>query len=192
PPPPGSKNKPKPPIIVTRDSPNALRFHVLEVSAGADVVESVSTYARRRDRRISVLSGNGTVANVTLRQPASPAGSVVTLHGRLLSLTGTRAGGGRGSGFDSGAVRECRVREAAAGQGCCEHASAAINGVAVFDRGMTGVSHPGQVGEGGVSFFGMGSANHALVATGKFPFSGDLLGWGSAATTSAAAARPPF
>ncbi|KAK6939173.1 PPC domain [Dillenia turbinata] len=89
--PPGSKNKPKPPIIVTRDSPNALRSHVLEVSAASDVVESVSNYARRRGRGVCVLSGSGTVSNVMIRQPSSPAGSVVTLHGRfeILSLTGT-------------------------------------------------------------------------------------------------------
>ncbi|KAI3459918.1 hypothetical protein Pfo_016581 [Paulownia fortunei] len=89
--PPGSKNKPKPPIIVTRDSPNALRSHVLEVSAGNDIVESVSVYARRRGRGVCVLSGSGTVVNVTLRQPAVPEGSVVTLHGRfeILSLSGT-------------------------------------------------------------------------------------------------------
>ncbi|KAI3465489.1 hypothetical protein Pfo_022152 [Paulownia fortunei] len=89
--PPGSKNKPKPPIIVTRDSPNALRSHVLEVSSGNDIVETVSVYARRRGRGVCVLSGSGTVANVTLRQPAAPAGSVVTLHGRfeILSLSGT-------------------------------------------------------------------------------------------------------
>ncbi|KAL3618405.1 AT-hook motif nuclear-localized protein 27 [Castilleja foliolosa] len=87
--PPGSKNKPKPPVIVTRDSPNALRSHVLEVSAGNDVVESVSVYARRRGRGVCVLSASGTVTNVTLRQP--PAGSVVTLQGRfeILSLSGT-------------------------------------------------------------------------------------------------------
>ncbi|KAJ0085269.1 hypothetical protein Patl1_09330 [Pistacia atlantica] len=87
----GSKNKPKPPIIVTRDSPNALRSHVLEVSAGADIMESMSNYARRRGRGVCVLSGSGTVSNVTLRQPAAPTGSVVTLHGRfeILSLSGT-------------------------------------------------------------------------------------------------------
>ncbi|PIN05625.1 hypothetical protein CDL12_21832 [Handroanthus impetiginosus] len=86
--PPGSKNKSKPPIIVTRDSPNSLRSHVLEVSAGNDVVESLSVYARRRGRGVCVLNGSGTVLNVTLRQPA---GSVVTLHGRfeILSLSGT-------------------------------------------------------------------------------------------------------
>ncbi|XP_057794746.1 AT-hook motif nuclear-localized protein 27-like [Salvia miltiorrhiza] len=90
--PPGSKNKPKPPIIVTRDSPNALRSHVLEVSSGTDVVESVSVYARRRGRGVCVLSGGGTVTNVTLRQPGAGApGAVVTLHGRfeILSLSGT-------------------------------------------------------------------------------------------------------
>ncbi|KAJ9166983.1 hypothetical protein P3X46_021672 [Hevea brasiliensis] len=89
--PPGSKNKPKPPIIVTRDSPNALRSHVLEVSAGSDIMESVSNYARKRGRGVCVLSGNGTVVNVTLKQPGSPAASVVTLHGRfeILSLSGT-------------------------------------------------------------------------------------------------------
>ncbi|KAK6939131.1 PPC domain [Dillenia turbinata] len=89
--PPGSKNKPKPPIIVTRDSPSALRSHVLEVSVASDVVESVSNYARRRGRGVCVLSGSGTVSNVTIRHPSSPAGSVVSLHGRfeILSLTGT-------------------------------------------------------------------------------------------------------
>ncbi|KAI4345768.1 hypothetical protein L6164_012864 [Bauhinia variegata] len=88
--PPGSKNKPKPPIFLTRDSPNALRSHVMEVAGGADVAESVAQFARRRQRGVCVLSGSGSVANVTLRQPAAP-GAVVALHGRfeILSLTGT-------------------------------------------------------------------------------------------------------
>ncbi|KAF8654026.1 hypothetical protein HU200_062169 [Digitaria exilis] len=86
--PPGSKNKPKPPIFVTRDSPNALRSHVMEVAGGADVAESIAHFARRRQRGVCVLSGAGTVADVALRQPA---GAVVALHGRfeILSLTGT-------------------------------------------------------------------------------------------------------
>ncbi|XP_062180689.1 AT-hook motif nuclear-localized protein 20-like [Phragmites australis] len=88
--PPGSKNKPKPPIIITRESPNALRSHVLEIAGGADIMEAVATFARRRQRGVSVLSGSGVVANVTLRQPAAPPGAVVTLHGRfeILSLSG--------------------------------------------------------------------------------------------------------
>ncbi|KAG9441448.1 hypothetical protein H6P81_017302 [Aristolochia fimbriata] len=88
--PPGSKNKPKPPIFVTRDSPNALRSHVMEVASGADVADCVAQFARRRQRGVCVLSGTGSVANVTLRQPAAP-GAVVALHGRfeILSLTGS-------------------------------------------------------------------------------------------------------
>lgn len=87
----GSKNKPKSPIIITSDSPNALRSHVLEFSAGADIIESISNYARRRGKGLCVLSGSGTVVNVNLRQPASPSGSIVSLHGRfeILSLSGT-------------------------------------------------------------------------------------------------------
>ncbi|KAG8653651.1 AT-hook motif nuclear-localized protein 22 [Manihot esculenta] len=86
----GSKNKPKPPIIITRDSANALRSHVMEIANGCDIMETLSTFARRRLRGVSVLSGAGTVTNVTLRQPGSP-GAVVTLHGRfeILSLSGS-------------------------------------------------------------------------------------------------------
>ncbi|XP_019189468.1 PREDICTED: AT-hook motif nuclear-localized protein 22-like [Ipomoea nil] len=86
----GSKNKPKPPIIITRDSANALRSHVMEISNGCDIQESISSFATRRQRGVCILSGSGTVANVTLRQPASP-GAVVTLHGRfeILSLSGS-------------------------------------------------------------------------------------------------------
>ncbi|KAJ4977989.1 hypothetical protein NE237_008769 [Protea cynaroides] len=85
----GSKNKPKPPIIITRESPNALRSHVLEINSGSDVADSLNTFARRRQRGVCVLSGSGVVTNVTLRQPAAP-GAVVTLHGRfeILSLSG--------------------------------------------------------------------------------------------------------
>uniref|UniRef100_A0A0E0KUI5 AT-hook motif nuclear-localized protein n=1 Tax=Oryza punctata TaxID=4537 RepID=A0A0E0KUI5_ORYPU len=89
--PPGSKNKPKPPVIITRESANTLRAHILEVGSGCDVFECVSTYARRRQRGVCVLSGSGVVTNVTLRQPSAPAGAVVSLHGRfeILSLSGS-------------------------------------------------------------------------------------------------------
>ncbi|XP_015580943.3 AT-hook motif nuclear-localized protein 20 [Ricinus communis] len=61
----------------------------MEVVGGADVAECVAQFARRRQRGVCVLSGSGSVANVTLRQPAAP-GAVVALHGRfeILSLTG--------------------------------------------------------------------------------------------------------
>ncbi|XP_073125205.1 AT-hook motif nuclear-localized protein 23-like [Henckelia pumila] len=86
----GSKNKPKPPVIITRESANTLRAHILEVSGGCDVFDVVATYARKRQRGICILSGTGTVTNVSLRQP-SAAGGVLNLQGRfeILSLTGS-------------------------------------------------------------------------------------------------------
>ncbi|KAL2942648.1 AT-hook motif nuclear-localized protein 20 [Bienertia sinuspersici] len=90
--PPGSKNKPKPPIFVTRDSPNALRSHVMEVAGGADVADSIAAFARRRQRGVCVISAAGAVNGVTIRQPSTGPGgaNVVALHGRfeILSLTG--------------------------------------------------------------------------------------------------------
>ncbi|KAG6593733.1 AT-hook motif nuclear-localized protein 21, partial [Cucurbita argyrosperma subsp. argyrosperma] len=86
----GSKNKPKPPVIITRESANTLRAHILEVGSGCDVFEAIATYARRRQRGICVLSGSGIVNNVSLRQPTA-TGSVLTLQGRfeILSLSGS-------------------------------------------------------------------------------------------------------
>ncbi|XP_078438367.1 AT-hook motif nuclear-localized protein 23-like [Wolffia australiana] len=88
--PPGSKNKPKPPVIITQESPNTLRAHILEIGNGCDVFDCVATYARRRQRGICILSGSGTISNVSLRQPAS-VGAIVTLPGRfeILSLSGS-------------------------------------------------------------------------------------------------------
>lgn len=85
----GSKNKPKTPIVVTKESPNSLRSHILEIKSGSDIVESISAFSRRQNCGVSVLSGSGVVADVTFRQPAAPGG-VVTLQGRfeILSLTG--------------------------------------------------------------------------------------------------------
>lgn len=87
--PPGSKNKPKPPIIITRDNENAMRPHVLEITAGCDVAESVLQFVRRKQIGLCVMSGSGTVASVTLRQPTVP-GAPLTFRGRLeiLSLSG--------------------------------------------------------------------------------------------------------
>ncbi|KAK1314991.1 putative DNA-binding protein ESCAROLA [Acorus calamus] len=92
--PPGSKNRPKPPVVVTRDpDPPSVLPHVLEVPAGADVADSLHRFSLRRAIGLSVLSASGPVSNVTLRSGGSgggPAG-VVTFHGRfeILSITAT-------------------------------------------------------------------------------------------------------
>ncbi|KAF0931438.1 hypothetical protein E2562_004565 [Oryza meyeriana var. granulata] len=81
----GSKNKPKPPVIITRDSPDALHSHIIEVAPGADVAACVAEYARRRGRGVCLLGASGAVADVAVRGAAAP------LPGRfeLLSVTGT-------------------------------------------------------------------------------------------------------
>ncbi|KAM0942893.1 putative AT-hook motif nuclear-localized protein 15-29 [Dioscorea sansibarensis] len=200
----GSKNKPKPPIIVTRDNPSALRSHVLEVTSGADVVESLSEYARRRGRGVCVLSGGGAVVNVGLRQPgASPPGSVVaTLRGRfeILSLTGTvlpppappGAGGltvflagGQGQVVGGSVVAPL----VAAGPVMLMVASF---GNAVYERlplegeddGAVQQQLPDASQSSGVTG-GEGGATHFHGLGGGFQFPGDVGGW-------VGGARPPF
>ncbi|PKI57764.1 hypothetical protein CRG98_021831 [Punica granatum] len=96
--PPGSKNKPKPPLVITRESESAMKPVVLEISAGSDVIEMVTSFARRRRVGVTLLSGTGTVSNVTLRHPMSSnshaPGSLISLHGpfHLLSLWGSFMG----------------------------------------------------------------------------------------------------
>lgn len=89
--PPGSKNKPKPAVIITRDSEPSMSPYVLELPGGIDIVESVTSFCRRRNMGLCVLNGSGTVTNVTLRQPLTTPGASVTFHGRfdLLSLSAT-------------------------------------------------------------------------------------------------------
>ncbi|WOK95336.1 hypothetical protein Cni_G04043 [Canna indica] len=87
---PGSGGGPRPPIITTReDSANALRPHVMEIPGGRDIFEIVATFARGLQRGVCVLSGSGTVASVTIRQPTSTG--TITRPGpfQILSLSGS-------------------------------------------------------------------------------------------------------
>ncbi|KAM0952547.1 putative AT-hook motif nuclear-localized protein 15-29 [Dioscorea sansibarensis] len=91
--PPGSKNKPKPPLVITRDAepPAAMRTHILEISTGHDIVDAIASFARRRSIGLCVLAGSGSVSNVTLRQPMQTPAAAVVLRGRfeILSLSGS-------------------------------------------------------------------------------------------------------
>lgn len=91
--PPGSKNKPKPPVVITKDSDLAMKPVVLEISAGSDVVDTIIQFARARRVGVTILSGTGSVSTVTLRHPMSHA-PVISLHGpfNLVSLTGSYMG----------------------------------------------------------------------------------------------------
>ncbi|GLT93727.1 hypothetical protein SLE2022_115040 [Rubroshorea leprosula] len=89
--PPGSKNKPRPPVIITREPDPAMSPYILEVQGGNDIVEVVSRFSRRKNLGICILTGSGTVSNVTLRQPSATPGAIITFHGRfdILSLSAT-------------------------------------------------------------------------------------------------------
>ncbi|XP_045786929.1 AT-hook motif nuclear-localized protein 20-like [Trifolium pratense] len=88
--PPGSRNKAKPPVVITRETPNALRSHILEIADGNDIVACISNFANVRHRGVSIHCGSGAVSNVTLRQRSDPTGNMLVLAGRyeLVSLSG--------------------------------------------------------------------------------------------------------
>ncbi|GLJ11018.1 hypothetical protein SUGI_0140530 [Cryptomeria japonica] len=109
--PPGSKNKPKRLKIVAATSDdssselqgsppeNSLRSLVLEVAGGCDVAQSIANFARRRRIWVWVLSGNGIVTNVTLREPTNPRAGV-TVNGmyQIQYLSGMFSPGASSSG----------------------------------------------------------------------------------------------
>ncbi|KAJ1290005.1 hypothetical protein BS78_02G208800 [Paspalum vaginatum] len=95
--PPGSKNKPKPPVVITRETEPAaaMRPHVIEIPCGRDVADALARFAARRNLGICVLAGTGAVANVSLRHPTPPAGggapAAIVFHGQyeILSISAT-------------------------------------------------------------------------------------------------------
>ncbi|MBA0625758.1 hypothetical protein Godav_003528 [Gossypium davidsonii] len=91
--PPGSKNKPKPPLVVTPDPHPPMSPYILEIPSGNDVVEALSRFSRLKNIGLCVLTGSGAVSDVTLRQPTTttPSPATVTFHGRfdILSLSAT-------------------------------------------------------------------------------------------------------
>lgn len=89
--PPGSKNKPKSPIIITREPEPSMSPYVLEIPAGSDIINTITSFCRRRNSGLCILNGSGMVTNVTLKQPSTTPGATVTFHGRLdmLSISAT-------------------------------------------------------------------------------------------------------
>ncbi|OIW16289.1 hypothetical protein TanjilG_19005 [Lupinus angustifolius] len=89
----GSKNKPKAPIIIRQESEHAMKSVVIEIPIGKDVIEGLINFARHHRVDISVLSGSGSVTDITLRHHVSCA-SVFPIHGtfRIISLTGSYIG----------------------------------------------------------------------------------------------------
>ncbi|KAL9312497.1 hypothetical protein ACSQ67_017949 [Phaseolus vulgaris] len=64
--------------------------HVITVKAGEDLSARIMSISQSGSRNVCILSANGSISNVTLRQPAS-SGGTVTYEGRfeILSLGGS-------------------------------------------------------------------------------------------------------
>ncbi|XP_028070943.1 AT-hook motif nuclear-localized protein 1-like [Camellia sinensis] len=64
--------------------------HMITVNAGEDVTMKVISFSQQGPRAICILSANGVISSVTLRQPDS-SGGTLTYEGRfeILSLTGS-------------------------------------------------------------------------------------------------------
>ncbi|XP_022744287.1 AT-hook motif nuclear-localized protein 7-like [Durio zibethinus] len=64
--------------------------HVVTVNTGEDVAGKILSFSEKGPRGICILSANGAVSNVTIRQPGS-SGGILTYEGRfeILSLTGS-------------------------------------------------------------------------------------------------------
>ncbi|KAL0368747.1 UNVERIFIED_CONTAM: AT-hook motif nuclear-localized protein 27 [Sesamum calycinum] len=204
--PPGSKNKPKPPIIVTRDSPNALRSHVLEVSAGNDIVETGGACGSvvTLHGRFEILSLSGTV----LPPPAPPGSgglSIFLAGGQGQVVGGSIVGPLMASGpvvlmaasfanavFERLPLEEEEANNAAQPQPAASQSS----GVTAGGGGGHVSEAAGDGGNGGGGNGGSGggaallkSASGSMPAPGSnYPFSADLFGWGGGGSS----ARPPF
>uniref|UniRef100_A0A6N2K6C4 AT-hook motif nuclear-localized protein n=1 Tax=Salix viminalis TaxID=40686 RepID=A0A6N2K6C4_SALVM len=64
--------------------------HVITVKEGEDIASKIMAFSQQGPRTVCILSANGAICNVTLRQPAMSGGSV-TYEGRfeIISLSGS-------------------------------------------------------------------------------------------------------
>ncbi|KAK7409846.1 hypothetical protein VNO78_00204 [Psophocarpus tetragonolobus] len=87
----GSLNKIKKTFLTKFSGPGgSFTPHVITVKAGEDLSARIMAISQSSSRNICILTANGAISNVTLRQPAS-SGGTVTYEGRfeILSLGGS-------------------------------------------------------------------------------------------------------
>ncbi|KAG0463600.1 hypothetical protein HPP92_019669 [Vanilla planifolia] len=96
--PPGSGKKQQ--MLALGSAGTGFTPHIITVKAGEDVSSKVMSFSQHGTRAVCILSANGAISNVTLRQAAT-SGGTVTYEGRfeILSLSGsfllTESGGQR-------------------------------------------------------------------------------------------------
>lgn len=86
--PPGSGKKQQ--LLALGSAGTGFTPHVIAVKAGEDVSAKIMSFSQHGPRAICILSANGAISNVTLRQAAT-SGGTVTYEGRfeILSLSGS-------------------------------------------------------------------------------------------------------
>nr|GME00035.1 AT-hook motif nuclear-localized protein 10 [Ipomoea batatas] len=64
--------------------------HVITVPSGEDIAQKIMAFSQQGPRTVCILSANGSISSVTLRQPAT-CGGTLTLEGRyeIISLSGS-------------------------------------------------------------------------------------------------------
>ncbi|AQK58316.1 AT-hook motif nuclear-localized protein 10 [Zea mays] len=84
----GSTNKPR--VDAAGSSGAGFTPHVITVQAGEDVASKIMSFSQHGTHGVCVLSANGSISNVTLRQTAT-SGRTVTYEGQfeILSLSGS-------------------------------------------------------------------------------------------------------
>ncbi|KAL3497767.1 hypothetical protein ACH5RR_040499 [Cinchona calisaya] len=93
---PAKKHRGRPPGSIKRQldalgSPGVgFTPHVITVKAGEDIASKIMAFSQQGPRTVCILSANGAICNVTLRQPAM-SGGTVTYEGRfeIISLSGS-------------------------------------------------------------------------------------------------------
>jgi hypothetical protein len=83
--PPGSKNKPKPPIVIREDTSHLLKPIITEI----DVVNALINFALRRCVGISVTRSSGTLSEVIICPPVAPESMPICGPFLMMSLNGT-------------------------------------------------------------------------------------------------------
>ncbi|KAK9168440.1 hypothetical protein Syun_000580 [Stephania yunnanensis] len=76
--------------------------HVVTINTGEDVAAKIFSFSQKGPRAICILSANGAVSNVTIRQPGS-SGGILTYEGRfeILALSGSFTISDNGDGVRS-------------------------------------------------------------------------------------------
>ncbi|MCL7034505.1 hypothetical protein MKW94_003956 [Papaver nudicaule] len=69
---------------------NGFTPHIITIAVGEDIAAKIMSFSQQGPRAVCILSANGAVSTVTLRQPATSSGAV-TYEGRfeILCLSGT-------------------------------------------------------------------------------------------------------